>query len=34
MNLIANECLAFEDIRIGLITAKKANIDIIVSESY
>ena len=34
MNLMPNECLAFEDSRIGLISAKRANIQTIVSPSY
>ena len=34
MKLAPNECLAFEDSRIGLISAKRANIETIVSPSY
>ena len=34
MDLLPNECLAFEDSRIGLISAKRANIETIVIPSY
>ena len=34
MELAPNQCLAFEDSRIGLISAKRANIETIVSPSY
>ena len=34
MDLALNECLAFEDSRIGLISAKSANIETIVSRSH
>ena len=34
MELAPNECIAFEDSRIGLISAKRANIETIVSPSY
>ena len=34
MELLPSECLAFEDSRIGLISAKRASIETIVSPSY
>ncbi len=34
MNLMPEECLAFEDSRIGLVSAKRANIKTVVSPSY
>ncbi len=34
MDLLPIECLAFEDSRIGLISAKRANIETVVSPSY
>ena len=33
MNLIPEECLAFEDSRIGLVSAKRANIETAVNPS-
>ena len=34
MNLMPEECLAFEDSRIGLLSAKRANIETAVNPSH
>ena len=34
MNLMPDECVAFEDSRIGLLSAKRANIKTVVTPSY